>query len=82
MIRAIPINSNGEQIGEVKSFSDMQWQKMISHFGNKLHWKEIGITIENKPKVVELISEIKPIEVIPEIKPVEIISTKNAKRKK
>lgn len=58
MVKAYPINAKGEQIGEVKSFSDEHWNRMNSHHGKKLRYREekSGASDNKKEKTVELIS--------------------------
>ena len=76
MIKAIPINKQGEQIGESKNFSDAHWNKMISHFGKNIAWK----IVENKISITKPIH--KEIELIAkDNKENNIVSTKNAKKK-
>lgn len=75
MVKAIPIDKSGNQIGEAKNFSDMRWDKMKAHFGKNLAWKEVGA--EYKPSVIQSGEAIKEVELM-----AAPVSTKKAKSKK
>ena len=71
MVKAYPIDSNGDRIGKAVSFSDKHWDKLIHNFGDKLRYeKEDGKT---KASSVELLKDEKPEEAK--------TSTKDAKSK-
>lgn len=60
MVKAVPINKNGEATGDPRSFSDAQWERMVSHFGKTLAYKKIegpeGTAVTKAGNDVELIS--------------------------
>lgn len=72
MIKAVPVNKKGDATGPAQSFSDAQWNKMKSHFGKNLAWKEV---VEVKKDGIEVKSGIREVELIAPV------STKRAKRK-
>lgn len=47
---AYPINDKEQQIGEVRSFSDSHWNKIVSAFGNKMRWVK---TETSRPSITE-----------------------------
>lgn len=66
MVKAYPIDSKGKQIGPVRGFDQVQWDRMVAHQGKKLAWKlSEG---EKQNHVIELIETP--------------VSTKEAKKRK
>ena len=58
MIKAIPIDNNGDYIGSYQEFTNEQWESMKRSFGKHLRWKlvkdikeEPEISIEESDKI-------------------------------
>lgn len=62
MITAIPINSKGEQDGEPKTFTPIQWAKMKSTSKKFFAWREHGESAKQREKELMPVStkEAKP----------------------
>jgi hypothetical protein len=54
MVKAYPIDINGDQNGEIQSFSDDQWSRLNKTKG--LRWVKV-VKEEKKEKVIELIKK-------------------------
>lgn len=60
MVKAYPIDNKGEKSGKTRMFSDTQWNKMVTMFGKRIHWRQTDIE-ESAIKEVELIGTHVPV---------------------
>lgn len=56
MVRAYPIDNEGNKIGKIRRFSDQQWSKMNKMFGSKIRFKVAEKGQTDRVKGVELVS--------------------------
>ena len=60
MVKAYPIDSNGDRIGKAVSFNEKHWDRMVLNNGDKLRYeKDDG---KSKPSSVELLNDNKAEE--------------------